>query len=144
LYRFLKTPRNLPRDRLGGLDDAARKRRTNQQTEFLMEQYRQHRAAAASSAATGADRALRATVVAAEYLQLRRDVADRAALHALDAGAEEVLTPGELSRRAAARVGLRLPPGGGASPPGTAPHRHAEQRAVGVNGEINGAASESR
>ena len=46
---------------------------------------------------------------AEEYYQLLKDVAERAELHRLDAGAEEQFTPKEMSRRAAARAGLQLP-----------------------------------
>lgn len=44
-----------------------------------------------------------------EYYQLRRSIAERAKLYAMDTGAEQVLTPKEISRRAAARAGLQLP-----------------------------------
>ena len=44
-----------------------------------------------------------------EYFQLRWSIAERAKLYALDAGAEQILTPKEISRRAAARAGLLLP-----------------------------------
>lgn len=47
--------------------------------------------------------------MAYDYLTLQTDLAERARLHELDAGAEEKLTPKELSRRAAARAGLQLP-----------------------------------
>ncbi|KAL7476754.1 hypothetical protein ACHAW6_002590 [Cyclotella cf. meneghiniana] len=51
--------------------------------------------------------ALRA--MAYDYFVLKTDLAERARLHELDAGAEEKLSPRELSRRAAARAGLQLP-----------------------------------
>ncbi|EJK74289.1 hypothetical protein THAOC_04037 [Thalassiosira oceanica] len=47
--------------------------------------------------------------LAHDYWILKKDLAERARLHELDAGAEEKLTPMELSRRAAARAGLQLP-----------------------------------
>jgi hypothetical protein len=47
--------------------------------------------------------------LAFEYFSLRHDIAERAKLHQLDTGAEEQLSPRELSRRAAARAGLQLP-----------------------------------
>jgi hypothetical protein len=37
------------------------------------------------------------------------DLKERARLHELDQGADEKLSPKELSRRAAARAGLQLP-----------------------------------
>lgn len=43
------------------------------------------------------------------YVQLLRDLAERERLYQLDAGAEQTLSPKELSRRAAARAGLQLP-----------------------------------
>mmetsp|Transcript_18143 Transcript_18143/g.25572 ORF Transcript_18143/g.25572 Transcript_18143/m.25572 type:complete len:112 (-) Transcript_18143:66-401(-) len=54
----------------------------------------------------------RATVLrklAYDYSQLQKDLAERARLHDLDTGADNKLTPKELSRRAAARAGLQLP-----------------------------------
>ena len=47
--------------------------------------------------------------LAHDYWILKKDLAERARLHELDAGAEEKLTPMEMSRRAAARSGLQLP-----------------------------------
>lgn len=44
-----------------------------------------------------------------DFHRLRADLAERARLNAMDTGAEEVLTPKEMSRRAAARAGLQLP-----------------------------------
>ena len=40
---------------------------------------------------------------------LKQDLKERGRLHELDGGAEKKLTPKELSRRAAARAGLKLP-----------------------------------
>ncbi|ACI65206.1 predicted protein [Phaeodactylum tricornutum CCAP 1055/1] len=47
--------------------------------------------------------------VAYDYLQLQKDLTERARLYDLDRGAEVVFTPKEMSRRAAARSGLQLP-----------------------------------
>ena len=47
--------------------------------------------------------------LAADYLALRNDLKERARLYELDSGAESVLSPKEMSRRAAARAGLQLP-----------------------------------
>ena len=68
-----------------------------------MSQYRQ---AAALTAKKDKD-ALRKR--AFEFFQLRWSIAERAKLYALDTGAEQILTPKEISRRAAARAGLLLP-----------------------------------
>ena len=48
--------------------------------------------------------------IAYEYYILKQDLTERARLHEIDQGADEKLSPDELSRRAAARVGLQLPP----------------------------------
>jgi len=47
--------------------------------------------------------------LAIHYWQLQKDLAERARLYELDSGAEQVFTPQEMSRRAAARAGLQLP-----------------------------------
>lgn len=47
--------------------------------------------------------------MAYEYFVLKQDLTERARLHELDQGADEKLSPKELSRRAAARAGLQLP-----------------------------------
>mmetsp|Transcript_10604 Transcript_10604/g.16124 ORF Transcript_10604/g.16124 Transcript_10604/m.16124 type:complete len:126 (+) Transcript_10604:110-487(+) len=47
--------------------------------------------------------------VAYDYLNLKKDLTERARLHELDSGADVKLSPRELSRRAAARAGLQLP-----------------------------------
>ena len=47
--------------------------------------------------------------IAYEYYILIQDLTERARLHEIDQGADEKLSPDELSRRAAARVGLQLP-----------------------------------
>mmetsp|Transcript_10542 Transcript_10542/g.12084 ORF Transcript_10542/g.12084 Transcript_10542/m.12084 type:complete len:123 (+) Transcript_10542:191-559(+) len=43
------------------------------------------------------------------YLQLKSDLKERKRLYDIDTGAENKLSPKELSRRAAARAGLKLP-----------------------------------
>jgi hypothetical protein len=47
--------------------------------------------------------------LAFDFYTLQKDLAERARLYELDSGAENVFTPQELSRRAAARSGLKLP-----------------------------------
>ena len=47
--------------------------------------------------------------IAYDFFTLKRDLQERARLHELDQGADEKLSPRELSRRAAARAGLQLP-----------------------------------
>jgi len=48
-------------------------------------------------------------LMASEYFTLQCSLAERSKLHLLDAGAEMQLSPKELSKRAAARAGLKLP-----------------------------------
>jgi hypothetical protein len=47
--------------------------------------------------------------MAKTFHNLQQDLAERGRLYSLDASAETVLSPKEVSRRAAARAGLRLP-----------------------------------
>ena len=47
--------------------------------------------------------------IAYDFFTLKSDLQERARLHELDQGADEKLSPRELSRRAAARAGLQLP-----------------------------------
>ena len=47
--------------------------------------------------------------LAYEYMILRQDIDERCRLQKLDTGAENQLSPREMSRRAAARAGLELP-----------------------------------
>ncbi len=47
--------------------------------------------------------------MAYEYMVLRQDIDERRRLQKLDTGAENQLSPREMSRRAAARAGLELP-----------------------------------
>jgi len=70
---------------------------------FILSQYR------ASQATKSQERILQSRVLAEEYSNLQRSIAERAELHKLDKGAEGQLSPRELSRRAAARAGLQLP-----------------------------------
>ena len=53
--------------------------------------------------------ATRQRQIAYHYYMLKQDLTERARLHELDQGADEKLSPKELSRRAAARAGLQLP-----------------------------------
>ena len=53
--------------------------------------------------------ATRQRQIAYHYYILKQDLTERARLHELDQGADEKLSPKELSRRAAARAGLQLP-----------------------------------
>ena len=47
--------------------------------------------------------------MAYDYWKLVTDLSERKRLHALDGGAENVLSAREMSRRSAARAGLQLP-----------------------------------
>jgi len=106
LYRLLKTPpfpKELQKKAAARGIDLTSKQRSNSSTAYLMSQYRQ---AASVETKSEQDRLKRK---AAEYFLLRRSIAERAQLYALDTGAEQILTPKEISRRAAARAGLQLP-----------------------------------
>lgn len=70
---------------------------------YVVAQYR------VTQSTPGLEKAEELQALAFEYFTLRRDIAERSKLHQLDTGAEEQLSPKELSRRAAARAGLQLP-----------------------------------
>lgn len=97
LLRLLKTPRPskelASKVRKRGLDPSQRSK--NAIIQFVSKQIR--------SETSNAQKMLQ------DFHRLRSDLAERAKLHAMDTGAEEVLTPKEMSRRAAARAGLQLP-----------------------------------
>ena len=69
---------------------------------FVLQQYRASRNAPPEETAH-----LRR--LASDFLALKEDLKERKRLYELDTGAEQVLTPKEMSRRAAARAGLQLP-----------------------------------
>ena len=98
--------------------------RSNASTQFLMQQYR----TAVSSSTTSNTTATTAEMndsshrnhhhiqqqqqlqrFATELHRLRHDIQERGALYLIDTGADQQLSPHELSRRAAARAGLQLP-----------------------------------
>ena len=99
------------------------KSRSNASTKFLMQQYRvavslsppiDH--AASAIAAENGNRTTIAHSIpqqlhrfATELYLLRQDIHQRGELYMLDTGADQQLSPHELSRRAAARAGLQLP-----------------------------------
>jgi len=103
------------------MQDLRRPRRLNSVQTFVLQQYRGSDAAGQEQKSTmdghrerQADRGRRmaaanAARVASNYHQLQRDLAERARLYELDTGAEVVLSPQEMSRRAAARAGLEMP-----------------------------------
>lgn len=92
ILRMLK-----PRNDRGGIDT----RRPTQM--YTIKQFR------ASYPGHNVERSEQMKQLALEYLTLHRDIAERSRLYQLDSGAEEQLSPKELSRRAAARAGLQLP-----------------------------------
>jgi hypothetical protein len=120
IYRLLKTPNlseSLTENAISkGLVQAGSKRRSNASTAYLMQQYRLSLAATTASGGGGSssNKAGDHTVSelrqrALDFYNLKADLAKRAELLKLDTGADQVLTPRELSRRAAARAGLQLP-----------------------------------
>jgi hypothetical protein len=83
--------------------DVAGKSSTSSTTrKYIMEQYR-------ASASVPLEAAEPLRKMAYDYFNLKKDIAERARLHKLDTGAENQLSPMEMSRRAAARAGLKLP-----------------------------------
>ena len=70
---------------------------------FVLQQYR------ASRRLNGPQETAQLRQLAADFLQLQKDLMERKRLYELYAGAEAVLTPKEMSRRAAARAGLQIP-----------------------------------
>ena len=75
--------------------------------QYLLAQYRQGKSKATSI--QGGDELNKLRDLTNDYFTLRRDMAERSKLYEMDAGAEEQLSPKELSKRAAARAGLQLP-----------------------------------
>ena len=71
---------------------------------YALERYRD-----GSSDETDASRNQELQKMAYEFMILRQDIDERCRLQRLDAGAENQLSPHEMSRRAAARAGLALP-----------------------------------
>ena len=69
---------------------------------YIMGRYR-------SSAAISPDEAKPLRQLAYDFYNLQKDIAERSRLHKIDTGAENQLSPMEMSRRAAARAGLQLP-----------------------------------
>jgi hypothetical protein len=111
LFRLLKTPYlseqlltkyNAKQATTAKVAAVSNKQISNSTTAFLMNQYRKHQSLAGSDAEAQRKLAL-------DTYRLRRDLAEREFLHSMDTGAEEVLTPKEMSRRAAARAGLYMP-----------------------------------
>lgn len=68
---------------------------------YVLEQYR--------ADTNEPERAQELSKMAYEYMILRQDIDERCRLQKLDTGAENQLSPREMSRRAAARAGLELP-----------------------------------
>lgn len=71
--------------------------------EFILQQFR------GSKDLTDSQDILRRRKLAFDFLTLKKDLAERGRLQKLDTGAENQLSPKEMSRRAAARAGLQLP-----------------------------------
>lgn len=105
IFRLLKTPLLTPRlyQKAATTSGLPSKSRSNSGTIYLMLQYRAHFQAKDSTfVSKQRNRAIL-------FWQLRRSLAERAQLYTLDRGAEELLSPREMSRRAAARAGLQMP-----------------------------------
>lgn len=129
LYRSLKSPPNLETMIVVGKSSATPistpinkhiKSRSNPTTSHLMQMYReqmiqnkQHIEQMKNDNNTQNQKqqheVLLLQSIAMNTLRLRTDMMERIKLQSLDAGVEEVLTPKEMSRRAAARAGLYMP-----------------------------------
>jgi hypothetical protein len=135
LYRQLKTPAmHIPKDIIQNKNTSTTKAsvieaastttgnnkfRSNASTKFLIQQYRI--AASVSSSPTdntttaptqvshSCSQQIQQHRFAMEYYLLRQDIHQRGELYMIDTGADQQLSPHELSRRAAARAGLQLP-----------------------------------
>lgn len=84
---------------------AAAQSATNDQLtlhEHVMSQYRQSQSLPSHEAKLQRQ-------ISYDYYVLKQDLTERARLHELDQGADEKLSPKELTRRSAARAGLQLP-----------------------------------
>lgn len=99
LLRLTATPK-LPEDLLkkhGPLSTM------NTTREYILTQYRANQTMESSAERN------RLRALAANYHRLQQDLKERKRLYELDTGAEVILGPKEMSRRAAARAGLQLP-----------------------------------
>jgi hypothetical protein len=110
IFRLLKTP-ILPDNLLKKATELSHPHRSNtlrsnESTAYLMRRYR---SAAETTLLSSPLEQERLRKFATEFYQLRRDIVARGDLYTLDAGADQILTPHETSRRAAARAGLQLP-----------------------------------
>jgi hypothetical protein len=110
---LLKTPQLSPQ--LAAKAPVMDTRKLNPQQSFVIKTYRDYRdkAKAAPSSANANAGSLTSQQslhkMAVNFYQLHSDLKERGRLYELDTGAEVVLSPREMSRRAAARAGLQLP-----------------------------------
>ena len=96
---MIKTPKLSKELQRKAADKGIDKNRSqNAATDFLLRQYRN-----SNNHHNNKERLLH------DFYTMRRDIAERAKLQAMDTGAEVVLSPREMSARAAARAGLQLP-----------------------------------
>lgn len=98
IYRLLKTP-ELPKELQA--KGAALVQPTAMQR-MVLQRYR-------DSVQVTETEATHLRSLAVQYHNIKLDLRERNRLYQLDTGAEEQLSPKELSRRAAARAGLQLP-----------------------------------
>ena len=129
LYRQLKTPvmhvsKEITKNRNAEIATTSNnKSRSNASTKFLIQQYRM--ASLSSTTPNTATTEVNHNTTmsrkqhhqqqqlqqrfASELYLLRQDIHQRGELYLIDTGADQQLSPHELSRRAAARAGLQLP-----------------------------------
>jgi hypothetical protein len=76
---------------------------TNSTRAYVLEQFRESQAIASQQQIEERRK------LAWDFLSLKKDLAERERLQKIDTGAENQLTPQEMSRRSAARAGLQMP-----------------------------------
>lgn len=94
------------------------KSRSNASTRFLIQQYRKASLSSSTTPQTTTTEVNHSAAIHQQQIQqrfatelylLRQDIHQRGELYLMDTGADQQLSPHELSRRAAARAGLQLP-----------------------------------
>jgi hypothetical protein len=114
ILRLLKTPTLTERLAAKAPPRAEHQSQLNAQQKFVLETYRKHLNPQQSSHESSNQPSSKVSTqslqtMAFNYYQMQRDLKERALLYEMDTGAEVVLTPREMSRRAAARSGLQMP-----------------------------------
>lgn len=99
-----KNPRHVLRNILRKVKASKSSEGSQPFREFVLSSYK-----STATSAVQAQQQQQQQQISSDYSMLLSEMSERLRLQKLDAGAEEQLTPKELSRRAAARAGLQLP-----------------------------------